>query len=162
MPSTITGLFTQTYHCSNFVDDGLNLRQDDFNSSQYPGYLALGYEKGSHCLPRDYKLPNTERSDIFAMGSTLYELLVGKATYNALNPIDPDPKGPEVLRAPMREQIKTEVDIARRYRNHVFPTIYDALGKMLCCFVGEGGFVRLRMRLICIFYIMEHDGGRLC
>lgn len=51
-----------------FVDDNLNLRLGDFNSSQCPGYPALGYEKASHCLPRDYELPNTEASDIFCVG----------------------------------------------------------------------------------------------
>ncbi|KAH2132619.1 hypothetical protein KXV68_000480, partial [Aspergillus fumigatus] len=54
-----------------FVDDALNVRLGDFNSSQYPGHPALGYEKASHCLPRDYDMPNTIMSDLFALGSTL-------------------------------------------------------------------------------------------
>ncbi|KAL2866154.1 uncharacterized protein BJX67DRAFT_372804 [Aspergillus lucknowensis] len=40
----------------------------------YPGHPALGYEKASYCLPRDYKIPNTILSDIFALGSILYKL----------------------------------------------------------------------------------------
>lgn len=54
-----------------FIDDDYNLRLGDFNSSQYPGHPALGYEKATHCLPRDYELPNTALSDLFALGSNL-------------------------------------------------------------------------------------------
>ncbi|KAL4884105.1 kinase-like domain-containing protein [Aspergillus karnatakaensis] len=71
-----------------FVDDDMNVRLGDFNSSQDPGHPALGYEKASHCLPRDYDMPNTVLSDIFALGSTLYELVTGFIPYHELYPVD--------------------------------------------------------------------------
>ncbi|KAJ5087938.1 hypothetical protein N7456_011554 [Penicillium angulare] len=69
-----------------FIDDDFNLRLGDFNASRCPEHIALGYEKASHCLPRDYEGPNTEASDIFAMGSTLYELVTGQVPYGELYP----------------------------------------------------------------------------
>ncbi|KAJ5252593.1 hypothetical protein N7489_003003 [Penicillium chrysogenum] len=66
-----------------FIDDDFDLPLCDFNSSQCPGHVALGYEKASHCLPRDYALPSTEASDIFALGSTFYDLVSGKETHIA-------------------------------------------------------------------------------
>lgn len=72
-----------------FLDDNLNARLGDFNSAQCPGHLALGYEKASHCLPRDYEAPNFVASDLFALGSTLYELSAGKAPYCELYRTDP-------------------------------------------------------------------------
>lgn len=58
-----------------FLDDNLDARLGDFSSSQYPRHIALGYERASHCLPRDYEGPNSVTSDLFALGSTLYKLL---------------------------------------------------------------------------------------
>lgn len=72
-----------------FIDDGYNLRLGDFSSSQYPGHPVLGYEKATHCLPRDYELPNTTLSYLFALGSTLYELVTGKVPYSELYPVEP-------------------------------------------------------------------------
>ena len=73
-----------------FVDDNLNTRLGDFNSSQYPGQLALGFENALHCLPKDYEAPNTVMSDLFALGSTLYELIAGKTPYSKLYPVEPE------------------------------------------------------------------------
>jgi hypothetical protein len=69
------------------------------NSSQCAGYVALGYEKASHCVPRDYALPNTEASDIFALESTLYDLVTGEAPYRKL--YGPKSDDPDVIEAPM-------------------------------------------------------------
>ncbi|CAG8009293.1 unnamed protein product [Penicillium nalgiovense] len=71
-----------------FVDDELNIRLGDFNSSQYLEHPALGHVKATHCLPRDYAQPNTILSDLFALGSTLFELVTGKAPYAELYPAE--------------------------------------------------------------------------
>lgn len=105
------------------VDNNLDLRLGDFNSSQYPRHPALGYEKAAHCLPRDYELPNTEKSDIFALGFTLYELVVLKAPYIELNPIDSNSNDPDVIKARIQRQQQTDIEIELRYKNHNFPDV---------------------------------------
>ncbi|KAL4800900.1 kinase-like domain-containing protein [Aspergillus venezuelensis] len=110
-----------------FVDDDLNLRLGDFNASQYPDHPALGYEKASHCLPRDYTTPNTEKTDIFAMGSTLYELVVGKEPCTELWTSDPEP-GPrdyDAIRAQVYRQHQAGPEIEKRFKEGRFPNVSD-------------------------------------
>jgi serine/threonine protein kinase len=68
-----------------FLDSDFNARLGDFGASGYPGQEALGMEGASHCLPRNPDEPNTFVSDLFALGSTLYELWVGESPYRGLN-----------------------------------------------------------------------------
>lgn len=63
------------------LDDKYDARLSDFASSSYGQHQALGMENASHYLPRDPEEPNTIQSDIFALGSTLYELMEGRAPY---------------------------------------------------------------------------------
>ncbi|GIK04366.1 hypothetical protein Aspvir_008447 [Aspergillus viridinutans] len=121
-----------------FVDDKLNLRLGDFNSSQCPGHLALGYEKASHCLPRDYDLPNTEASDIFALGSTLYELVAGKAPYSEL--AGPKSDDPGVIKAQIQRQHEVDHEIESRYKNHVFPDVSGSFGGNIIVGCWRGNF----------------------
>jgi len=74
------------------LDDRLDARLSDFNASGYDsnvnlglkGSEAMGAEDASHFLPRDVALDNTIESDLFALGSTLFELMTGKAPYDHL------------------------------------------------------------------------------
>lgn len=120
-----------------FIDDDLNLRLGDFNASQYPGSAALGYEKTSHCLPRDYEQPNTEASDIFALGSTLYELVAGKAPYSELS--GPKSDDPELMKAQIQRQPQVDYEIESRYKNGIFPDVSGLFGGdvILGCWRGE-------------------------
>lgn len=68
------------------LDDDLNVRLGDFITSQSPGHPAGGLRKPSHRLSRDSEEPITVASDQFALGSTLYELIAGKAPYSELFP----------------------------------------------------------------------------
>ncbi|KAJ5921096.1 hypothetical protein N7466_009422 [Penicillium verhagenii] len=105
-----------------FIDENLDLRLGDFNFAQCPGHPALGYEKASHCLPRDYDLPNTESSDIFAMGSTLYELVTGNIPYGELNMLESN--DPDVVKAHLDRQHEViDFEIERRYKNHEYPDV---------------------------------------
>ncbi|KAF2103258.1 kinase-like protein [Rhizodiscina lignyota] len=67
------------------LDDSLNARLSDFCGSGYPGQRALAIEGSSHCLPRDFDRPSTTESDLFALGSTLYELWSGETPFCTLN-----------------------------------------------------------------------------
>ena len=70
------------------LDDSLNARLSDFCGSGYPGQRALAIEGYSHCLPRDFDQPSTIGSDLFALGSTLYELWFGEPPFCALSDQD--------------------------------------------------------------------------
>lgn len=75
------------------VDAGLNARLSDFNASGYDdqpdlglkGRPAQGLESPSHYLPRDPGADNTVESDLFALGSTLYELVAGRKPYEGMS-----------------------------------------------------------------------------
>ncbi|MCJ1348241.1 hypothetical protein MMC31_006472 [Peltigera leucophlebia] len=61
-----------------FAYDELNPRLRDFNS----------FEKAPRCLPMDYEVLNMVVSDLFALGSTLYELIAKKTSYSELYPVE--------------------------------------------------------------------------
>ena len=71
------------------LDDQLNVRLSDFDGAGYRPISALGLEgssamnleKSSHFLPRDPLTEDSAITDLFAMGSTIYELVVGKTPY---------------------------------------------------------------------------------
>jgi serine/threonine protein kinase len=71
------------------LDKELNARLSDFNACGFDeqpaldldGIKALGYEQPSHFMPRDPARDNTVRSDLFALGSALYELERGRCPY---------------------------------------------------------------------------------
>ncbi|CAG8083213.1 unnamed protein product [Penicillium olsonii] len=109
-----------------FIDENFDLRLGDFNSSHCPSHVALGYEKASHCLPRDYDLPNTEASDIFALGSTLYELVTGEAPYSEL--YGPKSDDPDIIKAQLRRQDVIDHEIESRYKNGNFPDVSGLFG----------------------------------
>ncbi|PYI07110.1 kinase-like protein [Aspergillus sclerotiicarbonarius CBS 121057] len=125
-----------------FLDDDLNARLGDFNSAQYPGHVALGYEEASHCLPRDYEAPNSVTSDLFALGSTLYELSTGKTPYSELyqtNSQDHLHSGDHsVIRARIQREQQADQEIENRYRNQKFPDVNGLWGEsiILGCWKG--------------------------
>ena len=88
------------------LDANDNARLSDFAASGYPGQWALGMECASHYLPRDPDLPNTVDSDLFALGSVLYEVMAGETPYHG----------------------KSDKEIETLYKEENFP----AVNKFLC------------------------------
>ncbi|RSL93037.1 hypothetical protein CDV31_014890 [Fusarium ambrosium] len=64
------------------LDEDLQACLADFNGSGFDAQPELGFEQtpatglesASHCLPRDFTQDSTVRTDLFALGSSLYEL----------------------------------------------------------------------------------------
>lgn len=59
-----------------------NARLSDFAASSFAGHEALGMENASHYMPRDPESSNTIETDLFALGSTLYELMAKESPYS--------------------------------------------------------------------------------
>lgn len=85
------------------MDKKYNIRLSDFGGSSLQGSEAIVMENASHFLPRDEDSPNSVQSDLFALGSTIYEILLGKKPY----------EGAE------------EDDIHRYFSQGVFPTLEE-------------------------------------
>ncbi|PSS18445.1 hypothetical protein M430DRAFT_27902 [Amorphotheca resinae ATCC 22711] len=71
------------------------------------GHDVLGFENSSHQLPRDLDgdMPSTVQSDLFALGSTLYEIMAGRRPYEGI------PDG----------------TITERYTKRIFPDVTSIL-----------------------------------
>lgn len=63
------------------VDKRCSIRLSDFGGSSLQGSEAFVMENATHFLPRDEDAPNTVQSDLFALGSTVYEILLGRQPY---------------------------------------------------------------------------------
>lgn len=85
------------------VGKGCNARLSDFGGSSLQGSEAIVMENAAHFLPRDEDAPNTIRSDLFALGSTIYEILIGKKPYEGME----------------------DEEIQRLFSEKVFPTLNE-------------------------------------
>lgn len=63
------------------LDDRLNVKLSDFGCSSFQGETGLGIENTTHQLFRDDSLPNIVQTDLFALDSTLYEIVTGEVPY---------------------------------------------------------------------------------
>lgn len=66
------------------VDKNCNIRLPDFGGSSLQGSDTIVMGTAIHFLPRDEDLPNTVQSDLFALGSTIYEIMIGKKPYKGM------------------------------------------------------------------------------
>lgn len=98
-------------------------------------------------LPRDYNLPNSEVSDIFALGSILYELVTRMALYSDL--AGPKSDDPDVIKAQISRQYEIDYEIESRYKNNVFPDVSGLFGGVTYFVAGEVSFRKPKKRLMC-------------
>lgn len=78
------------------LDEGLDAYLTDFNGSGFDAQpelgfertLATGIESASHCLPRDFAQDSTVKTDLFALGSSLYELETSTTPYQGMDDAD--------------------------------------------------------------------------
>jgi len=73
-------------HCDvkpeNFLlDSSFRLRIIDFSGSSIDGSYASAFEGVRFCLPRPWEAPSTIVTDVFALGSTIYEIMTGTQPY---------------------------------------------------------------------------------
>ena len=76
-------------HCDinpeNFLlDSTLRLRIIDFSGSSLDGKWASAFESVRFCLPRPWEEQSTIVTDLFALGSTIYEIMTGQPPYEDL------------------------------------------------------------------------------
>jgi serine/threonine protein kinase len=73
-------------HCDvkpeNFLlDSKFRLRIIDFSGSSMDGSYFSAVESARFCLPRPWEAPSTILTDLFALGSTIYEIMTGMQPY---------------------------------------------------------------------------------
>ncbi len=76
-------------HCDtkprNFLlDTALSLKIVDFSGSSFAGCTSYACESTRYYLPRDWREPSTVATDLFALGSAIYEILTGNKPYEEL------------------------------------------------------------------------------
>lgn len=87
------------------VDKYCNVKLTDFGGSSLQGSEAIVMENATHILPRDEDSPNTIQSDLFALGSTVYEIILSMKPYEGME----------------------EDEVQRLFPEKVFPTL-DEIG----------------------------------
>ena len=109
------------------LDDKLCPRLSDFNGSGFDRQPTLGLdstpatniEPASHCLPRDFEQDkdSTVKSDLFALGSSLYQLMTDSLPY---------------------EDEEDDL-IATNFANNVFPKVdHISIGRVImACWLGH-------------------------
>jgi serine/threonine protein kinase len=98
-------------HCDlkpeNFLlDSALRLRVIDFSGSSIDGGWASAFESVRFCLPRPWDEKSTIVTDIFALGSTIFEIMTGKEPYEDL----------------------LDDEVEERFRQGIFPSV-----NTICC-----------------------------
>ncbi|RJE22546.1 STYKc [Aspergillus sclerotialis] len=94
---------------------GKDVFHSDLSACQFLGSDAIVMENATHFLPRDEDAPNTIRSDLFALGSTVYEILLGKKPYEGMD----------------------DEEIQRLFSDKVFPTLNEIGDQQWRCIVQK-------------------------
>jgi serine/threonine protein kinase len=85
------------------LDSSSRLKIIDFSGYSFDGIVGSAIESTRFFLPRPLKEPPTAKTDLFALGSTIYEIMTGRQPYEDL----PDD------------------DVEARYSQQLFPSVQD-------------------------------------
>ena len=66
------------------LDSNSRLKIIDFSGSSFDGIVGSAVESTRFYLPRPLKQPPTIRTDLFALGSTIYEIMTSRQPYEDL------------------------------------------------------------------------------
>ncbi|OIW30486.1 kinase-like protein, partial [Coniochaeta ligniaria NRRL 30616] len=120
-------------HCDvkpeNFLLDSTSrLKIIDFSGSSFDGILGSAIEGTRFFLPRSWDEESTVRTDLFALGSTIYEIMTGRQPYDDL----PD------------DEVET------RYSQQIFPPVQGVHCEqvIMACWRGEVSSAKEAMALI--------------
>lgn len=120
-------------HCDvkpeNFLLDSSNrLRIIDFSGSSFDNVTGSAFEGTRFCLPRSMDDESTVRTDLFALGSSMYEIMTGCQPYNDL----PDE------------------EVEARYSQQIFPPLERLrCGRVImACWKGEISTAKESMAMI--------------
>ncbi|PGH12327.1 serine/threonine protein kinase [Polytolypa hystricis UAMH7299] len=96
--------FHRLIHCDMkpqnlLLGTDLHLKVIDFSGSTWEGNRSYASEPTRYHLPRDYSQTPSRRDDIFALGSTFYEIFTGSPPYGDI----------------------ASDEVAQRYEAHMFP-----------------------------------------
>ncbi|PIA16516.1 hypothetical protein COEREDRAFT_86911 [Coemansia reversa NRRL 1564] len=120
----------RTYIESNEVDITDRVKWCDFAGSCSENTEPLVMEDARYTLPRDNYTPNV-KSEIFALGSTMYEIMQGKKPYNNLD----------------------DEEVEKRYRSQEFPDTSNIqyMGKIINgCWFQEYNSAEEMVQAICL------------
>ncbi|KAF2206537.1 hypothetical protein CERZMDRAFT_25598, partial [Cercospora zeae-maydis SCOH1-5] len=98
------------------IDDDFRLRIIDFAGSTIDGEPGSAFEGFRYCLPRPIHDPSTTRTDLFALGSLLYEIITSEEPFQGF----------------------TDEEAEDFFKRHQYPSTQDlALGKVIVgCWQG--------------------------
>lgn len=105
------------------LDSNSRLKIIDFSGSSFDGIVGSAIESSRFFLPRPWEEPPTVRTDIFALGSTIYEIVTGRQPYEDLSGRR---GGGSLLAANIP---KRRAGTSVRARHHGLPALRDTHGR---------------------------------
>ncbi|OAA45380.1 Protein kinase-like domain protein [Metarhizium rileyi] len=120
------------------LDDNLGLRIIDFSGCAIDNSKPLCFESARYFLPRDINVhPCSVQTDLFALGSSLFEIITGSPPYSHLDENDIEEKYREgdfpsikglvygsIIEACWKQEFKSAEEVKRAIRDdHIPPTV---------------------------------------
>lgn len=85
------------------LDSNSRLKIIDFSGSSFDGIVGSAIESTRFFLPRPLKEPPTVKTDLFALGSTIYEIMTSRQPYEDLS----------------------DEEVEARYSQQMFPSVHE-------------------------------------